>query len=180
MKTDNAPSPAPEPVRSVSQDVVAAQSAILDKLLACERKVSDVYAAYANLFPTTDNFWLTLSKEESTHAEMLESMKRFLRAGHYFLNIGLLAKGIESVTKELEREVTMAKRGYISEPQAFNHAIGFESRLIDGHFYDIVQCGAPEFHHMATVLKKGCEFHRDKIRDRMLARKAELGSSWTN
>jgi hypothetical protein len=179
VKTDDTSNPTPGHTTTVSQKVVAAQCAILDKLAACELKFAEVYAAYSNLFPATGDFWASLSKEESGHADMLESVKRFLNAGHYFINIGTLAKGVESVMKELDHEVSMAKHGYITEPQAFNHAIGFESRLIDGHFYDIVKCGAPEFLHMAGVLRKGCEFHRVKIRERMLARKAELGHSWT-
>jgi hypothetical protein len=162
----------------ISDEVVAAQRAIVDKLAACERRVSDVYAAFAKSFPGTCDFWLALSKEEQDHAAILQSMKRFLDAGHYFAKIGLLTKGVDAMMRDLDLDITMAKGGTLSEPEAFKHAVDHESRLIDGHFYDIVECGAPEFHHMASVLRKSCEFHRARIRDRMLERKSELGASW--
>jgi hypothetical protein len=171
MKTDDTSNPTSGHTKTVSQKVVAAQRAILDKLAACELKFAEVYAAYSNTFPATSDFWLALNKEELDHAAMLEAMKRFLDAGHYFRNIGVLAKGVESMIAELDREVSMAKQGFLTEPQALNHAMECESRLIDGHFYDIVNCGAPEFQHMATVLRKGAELHRNRIRGRMNAGK---------
>lgn len=177
MKPPPHPTPPPAP-KNIPAEVVAAQRAIIGTLAACERRFAEVYAQYANAFPGTRDFWTCLSNEEIGHAAMLESMKRFLDAGDYFTNIGALAKGAESAIKDLDLEISMVKNGFVTEPEAFNHAMGFESRLVDGHFYEVVNCGANEFQHMASVLRKGAELHRDKIRDRMVGRRAELRDAW--
>lgn len=152
----------------LSAGIITAQKAIVDSLAACERAYAALYAEYAKAFPATRDFWTSLSREETNHAALLESMKRFLNHGQYFTNIGSLAKGVDSTIAEVEAEIAMSRRGSVSEEEAFNHAIGFESRLLDGHFFEFVQSGSSEFTRMASVLRKGDEIHRVRIRDRML------------
>lgn len=154
----------------VATDVVAAQHAIIDRLGACERMFADVYAAYAKTFPGSRDFWSALSREEVVHAGILESMKRFLDAGAHFTNIGAAVKGVEETINELTSEVSMTMEGRVSEVNAFRHAIGFESRLVDGHFFESVKCASPEYQRMAASLVKADELHRTRIRDRMLRR----------
>lgn len=174
MNPNKGKNPPREETKALSATVAAAQYALLENLIACELRFADLYAACADAFPNLAGFWASLSKEESEHASMLETMKRFIHAGHYFTNIGTLAKGADSVLKDLDHVIRGIQEGRFAEAQAFEHAILFESRLVDGHFYDVVKCGAPEFLHMASFLRRGAEQHRMKVHEHMTARRRRV------
>ena len=151
----------------IKTEIRESQRQLLDLLAQYEALISELYAAYARIFPDNATFWQALSREESAHERFLKSLHKLLDAGTVFYNLDRFnVQTIRACMAEVQTGLAAAKQDTISLPLALETALSIEKSVLDGHFYDIVKTDAPEFSVIADHLAKDTNRHRGLIQDK--------------
>ena len=148
----------------IKKEIRESQGHLLDQLAQYESSISDLYAVYARLLPDMSTFWQTLSKEETGHAQFLNSFHKLLENGAVFFNLDRFnAHAILNCLAEVHQELARTKQGPVSLSHALTTALSIETAVLDGHFYDTVKTDTPEFIVIAEHLSKDTYRHRSLI-----------------
>jgi hypothetical protein len=149
-------------------NILTQQAEILDELVLWEEKAKALYVRYAELFPTDNDFWVGLSREEDAHAKMLKSLKTLLNQGTVLWNIGKFKKEhIHAEVEMIETALTESAKARVSAKDAIEWATRIEKSFVDSKFYEVVKSESKEFQKVAEVLTKGTKIHVKRLQDKI-------------
>lgn len=161
----------------IKDQVIQAQSKIIDRLTLCEEAISELYALYSTLFPGQKEFWAELSHEEQTHANLLQSMHGKLDNGMIFHNIGRFdVAGIESFLITVNKAIADAKEKSVTPLQGIQMGILIESSLLESHFYDIVKADDEVFTAIAGRLSEDTQKHVKTVQNKLIELQSDLSN----
>jgi hypothetical protein len=135
--------------------------AVIEALAAHEETLGALYAAYAELYPTAQELWRTLSAEEHGHAVLLRSLPKqtdelaaFLDARRFRLD-EVLAE-----TDRLRSAVRTAPFAGVGLLGAFRTAVKLEDGLIESQVFAVSDDDSPAVAAVLTSLAEATEGHR--------------------
>lgn len=146
------------------EKVIEAQCSKISSLADFENMIGDLYEVYASLFPDMQDFWLSIVKEERTHAKLLTAMIGLIRDGHIFYNLDLMeTKTIAHYISDIKANIAKAQPGSLAPQDAITTALSIEASVVEADFYKDVRSDAPEFRTVAHHLIKDTQRHADLI-----------------
>ncbi len=150
------------------QKIIQSQRSILDKLVAFEQAVGDLYEVYSFKFQEEREFWQRISLEEYNHATVLKKLENVLSQGYLLFNIGRFDdKSINMTLSYVKRQYHHAVESEITLSQALSVATGIEASILDGSFYEVVQSDAEAFQQIACMMVTHTRKHRQILQEKM-------------
>lgn len=137
---------------------------IVDLFEEHERRISELYAAYADKFPEERRFWGDLSAEESGHAAWVRTLYNVLsRSDLIYPESRFNAAALKTSTAYLNSQIERARTGDMTLKQAAGVAIDLEGSMIEKRFFEAVDGDAPELKKMLDYLEAETIAHRENL-----------------
>ena len=129
-----------------------------------EAVVSDLYLTFSQLLPKARDFWLTLSKEETGHLHIIETLEDKLQKGELTFKRpdSAHAKLAEAVRTNC-RQMARAEEQGISMCEALNIALKIESSMLESDFFGIINDDSEEASKALRDLEHHTRVHRERI-----------------
>jgi hypothetical protein len=135
--------------------------AVIEALAEHEEALGALYAAYAELYPTAQELWRTLSGEEYGHATLLRSLPKqtdeltaFLDARRFRLD------EVRTETERLRSVVRTAPFAGVGLMGAFQTALKLERGLIESQVFTVSEDDPPAVAAALTRLAEATEGQR--------------------
>jgi rubrerythrin len=152
----------------VKEQIIEAQRQIILNLVRWETSTAELYEAYASRLPEMKELWTKLSKEEHSHAAMLDSLLKQLSKGFLFFNLGSFeASSIEDEIKVVRAALNEAKLSVLTPKTALLTAMKIENLMIESRFYSQTASEDPSYTHIAKALQCATVGHFDLLYKKM-------------
>jgi hypothetical protein len=141
----------------------------LPRLEEHERRLSELYRTYGELFPAKKNFWLDLAQEELGHALWLRNFGAKAKEGKLsFKKTKITAASVETSLRHIDKQLDLAKEGQVNLLGALATARDLENALIDNMAMAMVQSNEPLVKNLLDKLHLESEQHRNRIADELI------------
>lgn len=108
------------------------QEELIERLTIQERLLSRLYAVFSSRFPEYRDFWAGLSKEEETHARIIEKLADAGKKGVILFDEGRInVHSLNTSIQGLKKLVQRAEQGEFTLSSAVSCAMDYESALIE-------------------------------------------------
>jgi hypothetical protein len=135
--------------------------AVIEALAQYEETLGALYAAYAELYPTAQDLWRTLSGEEHGHAALLRSLPKQTDALAAFLDARRFRLvEVRAETLRLRSFVRTVPFAGIDLLRAFRLALKLEDGLIESQVFTVCEDDSPALAAVLTSLAEATEGHR--------------------
>ncbi len=112
------------------------QETILEQMITQEKLLARLYAVFAEQFPPYHDFWRELSREEVSHAKILEKLLQAAKKGIVLFDEGKTTSNTLSIfIKGLEGIIQKAERGECTLSTAFAYSVDYETSLIEKNVF---------------------------------------------
>jgi len=147
-----------------NKNVRQAQTDLFLRLETFELVLSELYKAYASLFPDMHDLWHNMAKEEEQHAKWVQIMIGLLEDGYHFYNldsikVSMLNEKIGMIEKQREE----AQRGNVTQKDAIITALSLEASIIEAEIYQNIKSDAPTLPYITEQLVRETQKHNDQI-----------------
>lgn len=138
--------------------------AVIETLAQYEETLGALYAAYAELYPTAEELWRTLSGEEHGHAALLRSLAHQTDALAAFLDARRFRLDeARAETLRLRSFVRTVPFAGIDLLGAFRLALKLEDGLIESQIFTVCEDDSPATVAVLTSLAEATEGHRRQL-----------------
>jgi hypothetical protein len=135
--------------------------AVIEALAQYEETLGALYAAYADLYPTAQALWRTLSGEEHGHAALLRSLPKQTDALASFLDARRFRLDeVRAETLRLRSFVRTVPFAGIDLLGAFRLALKLEDGLVESQVFSVSEGDSPAVVAVLTSLTEATEGHR--------------------
>jgi hypothetical protein len=133
---------------------------VIELLAIHERKVSQLYKAYAKEFPDYQDFWSTLAAEEIEHAKLVCKLKELsVVYDRDRLKIAAIQKSID----HLKYQIAKIQEGGVTLINALSVALDLEKSIMDGKIFEMLKGYSTEAKHVLRELTDAVIKHVEKI-----------------
>jgi rubrerythrin len=145
---------------------------LIEALAANERKVGELYAVFATLFPHDAALWSALAAAERGHARLLLEMLELVKDGQAQWGPRQFnAAAIQSSIDYIGQKIRQAQAGNISDIEALGIGQSLESSLLEADSFRVY---ASDTSRVGDILKRlGADTvnHRQRLAEELLKRK---------
>ena len=143
----------------------------LELMASHEEAVGDLYRVYARVFSEYEDFWGTLVREETDHAEWIRKFSKNVESGMIGFRAGRFNVGaVQSSIHFLKGCATEAENGLVGIDKALSIAYKLENTLIEKEWLDSFETDDDEMKRLLALLHAGTYDHRERIAAEMKRR----------
>jgi rubrerythrin len=141
----------------------------LDTMVEAERAVAEYYRACSKAFPNNRKFWQELSKQETSHADIIAQMSRLVTKQGHTYSIGNPAPvvALKGFINKIHSDLNKVKGGQISETNALNIAYHIESTFVEQKFNKVIRTDSDEFKVVLDDIAVLEEKHKKLVHDKL-------------
>ena len=141
----------------------------LDVMIEAERAVAEYYRACSKVFPNNRKFWQELSKQETSHADIISAMSRLvIQQGHtYSIGDPAPVAALKGFITKIRSDLNKVKSGELSEMHALNIAYHIESTFVEHKFSKVIRTDSTEFTKVLKNIVLLEEKHKELVRNKL-------------
>lgn len=137
---------------------------LIDKLIAHERMLQDLYVCCAEAYKMKGSFFTRLANQEKAHARALENLKDGVLSGEVVLDRGKLKlAAIETSTKYVGGVVSRVMSGELSYKRALSLAADIEKALIEAKVFVVFETNIVSYKRLIAMLKEDTDEHLKSV-----------------
>ena len=146
---------------------------LMRTMIEAENTVSEFYRACSEKFSESEQFWLDLANEESTHADMLSiianTVKR--RPEEFQMGKSMPRAAVKSFINRVSDALAKLRAGHMSEDGAISVAFHIESTFIEQKYTEAISTQNEKYLATLEKLQAAEEQHKLRIAHRMKSHK---------
>ncbi|HUT29857.1 MAG TPA: hypothetical protein VMX13_08695 [Sedimentisphaerales bacterium] len=140
------------------------QSKTIEILGGHEVAIGRLYKAYAEKFPYYKDFWLSLSNEETQHANWINELQSKTEEGSLHFNEDRFQiPAIQHSLNYAQKMLAKAEESDLDLIGALSTASSIEDALIEKRFFEIFEADSAELKETLRKLAQATEDHRQQI-----------------
>jgi len=144
------------------------QVQIINLLAENEKIISELYSKVAENFSDSNyyNFFITLSFEETAHADWVLSLYDDVVNGRLSFNPDRfnLAE-IKAFADQVKKKLDEIKRSTVSWEEALKLALEIENFMLESKWFEVFEKDAEKFNYSLNRLRNATIQHRERITD---------------
>jgi hypothetical protein len=138
-------------------------SAIIDALVANEKKLSKLYQTYATTYREYQDFWFILASEELEHASWIRDLEESYRRGTLWVNDNFHIEAVKLFGGFLEERLVDAEVESFSMERALTVALDIENSLIDRGWFKMFESAQAKDKATIEQLITAIEIHKESV-----------------
>jgi rubrerythrin len=140
------------------------QSKTIEMLADHELAIGRLYKVYAEKFPYYKDFWLTLSGEETQHANWINELESKIEEDSIHFNPDRFQiPAIQHSLNYAQKMLAKAQGSDLDLVSALSTASSIEDALIENRFFEIFEADSAELKQTLRKLAQATEDHRQRI-----------------
>lgn len=151
------------------------QEIILELLIQQETYLAELYQVYAEKFPEYGAFWLSLVKEEQTHANWIKALLKSAQKGGVHFDEGKIKiHPLNTFLGGIKVSIKKARDNDISPVQAISYALDMERSMFEKDVFGQFGAVSKKAKSVLGLLQKKTDEHTERIRlekERLMASK---------
>jgi hypothetical protein len=137
----------------------------LELLAVNEETVGRLYSAYAERFPEMSDFWLRLSEEERSHAQLIRGLREQVASGKLIADQRRFrAAAIHTSIDHIRGEIAAAQQAYMQPINALSVANALEQSLMESRAFQIFEADPAELKMVLQRLRDDTARHGMVVR----------------
>lgn len=143
----------------------------LQALARLELAAGALYQACALRWPEESQFWMSVARQETAHAGMIERMSSLvaLNQDDYALAKPIKVAAVNTIISGIEQKAEMIRTGHLHKVHALHTAVDLENSFLEKKFYELVQTKDPAFHHLCREIMEQTREHKQCFERRIAA-----------
>lgn len=143
------------------------QDQLIDKMAESEELISQLYRAYADRFPTLQEFWSGLADEEMEHANSLYELcaKVTGQLPLYIKEDRFKIQAIQTYQEYLQKEIENARKKELLLINALAVSRYIEESLIESKYFEAFETDSVDLKRVLLKLSKDTRVHMNKTKE---------------
>lgn len=141
------------------------QEIILELLVQQETYLAELYQVYAEKFPEYEALWLSLVKEEKTHAKWIKGLLKSAKTGSVHFDEGKIRiHPLNTFMGGIKIAIKKARDNDISPLQAISYALDIEKSMFEKDVFAQFGAVSKKAKSVLGLLQKKTEAHTESIK----------------
>jgi hypothetical protein len=129
-----------------------------------EEALALFYRTCADYFPKYEEFWLSMTAEESKHADWIRRLRSKAETGSLAISDRHLREGaIRTSLEFVNKEILVSRRRPLSKVLLI--VMNVESGMIERKFFEVFENDSKEFKSLLGKLQKATQKHLERVRE---------------
>jgi len=144
------------------------QNDVIEGLIDNEEALSKLYKVYSEKFPDNKEFWLSLSQDETVHANWIRNLRDRTKKGSAFFNEDRFRlEAIKTFLGEVKKQISEAKFKKLLPINVLSAAYYLESSLIERKCLEVFEGDLVELKHLLKNLVEATKKHSEKVSEQL-------------
>ena len=150
----------------MTKSVAKESELLLAVLKEHEELLAELYKAYAERFGENRDFWMELSRDETSHASWLNDLQdQIADCPDAMVAERFPVAAVEASIKYVKRQIEKAGKPEFKNANALSIALDLETALIENKYFEVMEGDHPRVKQVLQLLKQDTREHLDMVRE---------------